>query len=79
MQILQRGINQSVVIGEDLVVTVLEIQPSFVRLGINDPNSNPAYREETLFVNDDEDDFFHEIDDEDAETYDSAEFACPAF
>jgi len=53
MQIFQRGVNESLVIGCDVVVTVLNIQPSCVRLGIHDPNSFPAYWEETLFLEDD--------------------------
>jgi carbon storage regulator CsrA len=70
MQIFQRGVNESLKIGRDMVVTVLEIQPSWVRLGIEDPTSDPAYWEETLFIDE---------DGGDAESYDSAEYACVAF
>lgn len=50
MQVFQRGVQESLVIGHEVVVTVLEIMPSWVRLGITDPNSDPEYWEETLFV-----------------------------
>lgn len=79
MQIFQRGINQSVVIGQDMVVTVLEIQSTFVRIGITDPHSDPVYWEETLFVNEDADFLAEEDGDTDATSFDSAEFACPAY
>ena len=53
MRIFQRGVNEGLVIGRNVVVTVLEIQSTWVRLGIRDPNSSPDYWEETLFVEDD--------------------------
>lgn len=53
MRIFQCGINGSLMIGRDTVVTVLEIQPTWVRLGINDPTSIPPYWEETLYLDDD--------------------------
>lgn len=49
MQVFQRGVDESLVIGHDVVVTVLEILPSCVRLGITDPNNIPEYWEETLY------------------------------
>lgn len=52
MQVFQRGVDESLVIGQDVVVTVLEIQPSCVRLGITDPNNIPEYWEETLYLED---------------------------
>ncbi|HUQ71895.1 MAG TPA: carbon storage regulator [Planctomycetaceae bacterium] len=52
MQVFQRGVQESLVIGHDVVVTVLEIMPSWVRLGINDPSNDPEYWEETLFLED---------------------------
>jgi carbon storage regulator CsrA len=74
MHIIQRGINQSLIIGRDMVVTVLEIQPTYVRLGIHDPNSVPAYRVETLYFDQGEAD-----DEQPVDCFDSAEFACAAF
>ena len=52
MQVFQRGVQESLVIGDDVVVTVLEIMPSWIRLGITDPSSDPEYWEETLFLED---------------------------
>jgi carbon storage regulator CsrA len=54
MQVFQRGVQESLVIGDEVVVTVLEIMPSWVRLGITDPNSIPEYWEETLFLEESE-------------------------
>jgi carbon storage regulator CsrA len=50
MQVFQRGVDESLIIGHDVVVTVLEILPTCVRLGITDPNNVPEYWEETLFL-----------------------------
>lgn len=50
MQVFQRRVSESLVIGQDIVVTVLEIHPDWVRLGISDPNSCPDYWEETLYL-----------------------------
>lgn len=49
MQIFQRGVNESVVIGRDVVVTVLDIQPHCVRIAVRNPEASPAYIEQTLF------------------------------
>ena len=75
MQIFQRGVNESLKIGCDVVVTVLEIQPDCVRLGIKNPKATPAYWEETIFIDGDD----GGNADVEAESYDSAEFACAAF
>jgi carbon storage regulator CsrA len=50
MQSFLRGVNESLVIGHDVVVTVLEINASWIRLSIEDPRSAPSYREETLYM-----------------------------
>lgn len=50
MQIFVRGVDESLVIGDGVTVTVLEIQPHCVRVGIQDQNATPSYWEETLFV-----------------------------
>jgi carbon storage regulator len=44
--VLTRRANQSIVIGRDVVVTVLEIRGDQVRLGINAPRSVSVHREE---------------------------------
>jgi carbon storage regulator CsrA len=50
MRVFQRGVDESLVIGSDVVVTVLDVHAGYVRLGITDPNSEPVYREELLFL-----------------------------
>lgn len=50
MQVYQRGLNESLIIGHDVIVTVLDIQPHCVRIAIQDPESIPPYREETLYL-----------------------------
>jgi carbon storage regulator len=44
--IVSRRVGEKVVIGEDVVVEVLEISGSHVRIGIKAPRSVPVYREE---------------------------------
>jgi len=46
MLILTRRPGERVVIGEDVLVTVMEISGQTVRLGIAAPNELPIYREE---------------------------------
>lgn len=46
MLIVTRKPTQSVYIGEDIVVTVIEVQGQHVRLGIRAPKQFPVYREE---------------------------------
>ncbi len=52
MREFQRGVAESLVIGGDVIVTVLDVQQGAVRLGICDPGNTPAYWEETLFLED---------------------------
>ena len=54
MQVIARCANEGLVIGNDIVVTVLEIQNTFVRLGIETPQQAPFYREEILRIGDDD-------------------------
>ncbi len=54
MQVIARSANEGLVIGDDIVVTVLEIQSTFVRLGIETPKQAPYYREEILHIGDDD-------------------------
>ena len=46
MLIVSRHVGEKVVIGEDVVVEVLEISGNTVRIGIKAPRSVPVYREE---------------------------------
>jgi carbon storage regulator len=46
MLVLTRTANQSIMIGHDVVVTVLEIRGDQVRLGIKAPRSVDVHREE---------------------------------
>lgn len=48
MLVLTRRTNESIVIGNDIVVTVLEIKGDQIRLGISAPHEVPVYREELL-------------------------------
>lgn len=50
MRVFQRGVDESLMIGDEVVVTVLEVLHDSVRLGICDPSNTPEYWEETLFV-----------------------------
>jgi carbon storage regulator len=43
---ITRRAGERVIIGEDVVLTVLEVSGSTVRLGIDAPRSLPIYREE---------------------------------
>jgi carbon storage regulator len=46
MLVLTRRANQSIIIGNDIIVTVLEIRGDQVRLGITAPRSVSVHREE---------------------------------
>ena len=48
MLVLTRSTNQSIMIGPDIVVTVLEVRGDNVRLGIQAPRSIAVYREEVI-------------------------------
>lgn len=48
MLVLTRRKNQSLVIGNDIVITVLEVQGDNIRLGITAPRHVQVYREELL-------------------------------
>lgn len=49
MLALARKVNESIVINDDVEVTVLEIKGDQVKIGINAPKSVPIYRKE-LYV-----------------------------
>ncbi len=46
MLVLSRKPGESIVIGNDIVVTVVEFRGEQVRLGVDAPRSVPVYREE---------------------------------
>ncbi len=48
MLVLTRRANQSIVIGNDVVVTVLEVRGDQVRLGIKAPREVSVHREEVF-------------------------------
>ena len=46
MLALARKVNQSIIIGNDIEITLLEIKGDQVKIGINAPKSVPIYRKE---------------------------------
>lgn len=48
MLVLTRRTQQSIVIGDGIVVTVLDVRGDQIRLGIRAPRHVPVYREELL-------------------------------
>lgn len=48
MLVLSRRAGESVVIGEDVVVTVLEVKGDMVRIGVDAPRSVAVHRREVL-------------------------------
>ena len=48
MLVLSRRASQSIVIGEDIVVTVLDVRGDQVRLGISAPRHLAVHREEVF-------------------------------
>lgn len=46
MLVLTRRANQSIVIGQDIVVTVIEVRGDHVRLGIDAPREVTVHRDE---------------------------------
>lgn len=48
MLVLTRRSGESVMIGEDVIVTVLEIRGDVIRLGIDAPRSIQVHREEVF-------------------------------
>jgi carbon storage regulator len=44
--ILTRKVGESIVIGDDIDITVLSIKENSVRIGINAPRTLPVHREE---------------------------------
>lgn len=50
MQVISRREQESIVIGDRIVVTVLEVSNDYVRLAIETPHEVPSYREETIHL-----------------------------
>ena len=50
MRVYTRGVEQGLVIGDNVQVNVLEVQADHVRLAIIDPDASPSYREEVLYI-----------------------------
>jgi len=48
MLVLSRKKNESIVINDNIVVTIVEIRGDKVRLGINAPRDVPVHRQEVL-------------------------------
>ena len=46
MLALARKVNQSIMIGDDVEITLLEIKGDQVKIGISAPKSIPVYRKE---------------------------------
>ena len=46
MLILTRRVGETVMIGDDVTITVLGVKGTHVRIGINAPKSVPVHREE---------------------------------
>ena len=46
MLVLSRGKNESIVVGENVQVTVVDVRGNTVRLGITAPRSVPVHRRE---------------------------------
>lgn len=46
MLIVSRRVGEKVMIGDDVVLEVMEVTGSLVRIGIQAPRSVPVYREE---------------------------------
>jgi len=46
MLALSRKVNESIMIGHDIEITILEIKGEQVKIGINAPKSVPLYRKE---------------------------------
>ena len=46
MLALSRKANESIMIGNDIEITILEVKGEQVKIGINAPKSVPVYREE---------------------------------
>ena len=67
MLVLSRKVNQSIMIGDQIEVTVLSVSGEKVRLGVKAPHEVPVYRDEV----------FAELQSESASEPSGAEVAAP--
>jgi len=51
MLVLSRKVNEKVMVGDDIVITIVKIDRNQVRIGIEAPGHVPVYREEILPAN----------------------------
>jgi carbon storage regulator len=51
MLVLSRKVNEKIMVGDDVVITIVKIDRNQVRIGISAPGHVPVYREEILPTN----------------------------
>jgi carbon storage regulator len=51
MLVLSRKINEKIMVGDDIIITIVKIDRNQVRIGIEAPGHVPVYREEILPTN----------------------------
>src|SRR3954447_23563779 len=51
MLVLSRKVNEKIMVGDDVVITIVKIDRNQVRIGISAPGHVPVYREEILPAN----------------------------
>jgi carbon storage regulator len=50
MLVLTRGVDEAIMIGEDIEITIVGIRGNKVRLGIKAPKSTPVHRKEIYLL-----------------------------
>ena len=48
MLVLSRKMNEKIMVGDDIIITIVKIDRNQVRIGIEAPGHVPVYREEIL-------------------------------